>query len=212
MKTTVSNSDLNWLQMEVLSSAQRLDFEQARKMSALVYAMITEPERVNYIYNTLDDEIYTPSEFDQCEKMKIAFKRDEYCAGLLAQTPGQTFKSNIVELTHGGFSFELKLACRYHIWNAAHNYGAGIQSTSAETAREFEKYVFHFDYDRKRVVYMLASGALRDSLIGISKINNKIFKIPIVRGDRFWNSGIEKLNEIGFKWWLYFDNFGNKRT
>lgn len=210
MKRAVSNSDFNWLKREVLSSAERFDLDSAYRTSALVYAMITEPHRVNYNHFTLDDVCYEEFEFQQCELMKIAFKKDELCRTLLQTSPGQVFKSKEVQMNYGGFDFTLNLSCRYHIWSERLQYGAGIRSTSATSQKQFEDSVRYLDYDRQRVVYMTASDAQQDMLIGISKVNYNIFKLPIKRGSSLYKSGLEKMNEIGFKWWLYFDNFGNK--
>ena len=44
----------------------------------------------------------------------------------------------------------------------------------------------------------------QDVLIGISKKNFKVFKVPIKRGDEMFNSGMEKVNELTFKWWQLF--------
>ena len=48
------------------------------------------------------------------------------------------------------------------------------------------------------------AGSNQDILIGISKVNNKVFKLPIKRGDDFYNSGKEKYLELAFKWWYLF--------
>jgi len=210
MSKAVSNSDLNWLKSEVLTGGIKFDFQQSYRISSLVNAMITEPERVNYFYKTLDDEIYSDEDFNQCELMKIAFKKDEFCASLLKQNSEELFKYRTVPLSYGGFDFSLRMSCKYHLFIDSLGWGAGIRSTSATTEKEFLDSVMLFDYDRQRAVCMEISGANKDMIIGISKINYRIFKLPIVRGNALHRSGLEKMSELSFKWWLYYDNFGNK--
>ena len=43
-----------------------------------------------------------------------------------------------------------------------------------------------------------------DILIFISKVNFKIFKIPIKRGDKIYRVGKAKYQELAFKYWTLF--------
>ena len=65
--------------------------------------------------------------------------------------------------------------------------------TAATTQKQFEEACRHFDYDRSRWWYMEIAQSDQDILIGISKVNFKIFKpLPIRRGDDFFNQGKDK--------------------
>jgi hypothetical protein len=55
------------------------------------------------------------------------------------------------------------------------------------------------DYDRQRAWYMDIAGSDQDVLIWVSKVNYKVFKVPIRRGDELFNSGFKKYNELAFK-------------
>lgn len=208
----VSNSDLSWLKLTMLSTQARIDFENAYRLGSLVDAMITEPARVNYFTFTLDDEVFTPFEFYQCEQMKAAFKRDEFCMGLLKQSTGQMVMRETMSFDYGNFEFFLRMRCKYDLYSNILKWGGDIKSTTATTQKQFEEVARHFDYDRQRACYMKISGAKRDMLIGISKVNNKIFKIPILRGDELFTSGEKKLTELAFRWWVYFEDFGMNRN
>lgn len=203
----VSNSDLSWLKLELLSSQERKDFTDAYRMGSLVDAMITEPERINYFKFTLDGEQYTKEEFDLCESMKHSFRRDEFCKSLLLQSTGQMVMANMVSIDYGGFIFGLPMRCKYDLWSDRLKWGGDIKSTTATSQKQFEEAIRYFDYDRQRVVYMTISEAPKDMLIGISKVNGKIFKVPIQRGDALWQSGLEKMTGLAFKWWSLFENF-----
>lgn len=213
-RTEVSNSDLSWLKLELLSSAERRDFQNAYRMGSLIDAMITEPERINYFRFQLNDypepghnEQFTKEEFETCELMKKAFRNDEFCKSLLLQSTGQMVMSDTVAFDYCGFEFSLRMRCKYDLWSYILKWGGDIKSTTATTQKQFEDAVRFFDYDRQRVEYMLISKAQRDMLIGISKVNHKIFKVPITVGSELYQSGYDKLSNLAFKWWTLFENF-----
>lgn len=208
----VSNSDLSWLRLELLSAEERHDFTQALRIGTLTDAMITEPARVNYYTFTLDGEQYTPAEFAECSRMKEAFRRDEFCRNLLLLSTGQMEMSRRLQFDYAGFLFELTMRCKYDLWSERLRWGGDIKSTAATTQRQFEEAVRHFDYDRQRVTYMKISDAPKDMVVGISKVNGKIFKVPIERGGELWRSGEEKLTDLAFRWYSLFENFDNAPT
>lgn len=41
----------------------------------------------------------------------------------------------------------------------------------------------------------------RDIIIGVSKVNFKVFVLPIERNDRFYNIGKEQYTELAFRYW-----------
>ena len=210
----VSNSDLSWLKLELLSAAERQDFTNAYRMGSLIDCMITEPERINYFtYQLLDypdaghNEQFTKEEFAVCEMMKKAFRQDEFCISLLRQSTGQKVMSRDVLHNYGGFEFTMAMRCKYDLWSNILGWGGDIKSTTATTQKQFEESIRYFDYDRQRVNYMNISGASKDMIIGISKVNYKIFKVPITRDSELFNSGMKKLTELAFKWYYLFENF-----
>ena len=207
-RVEVSNSDLSWLKMEMLNPVERRDFRDAYRMGSLIDAMITEPLRVNYFENKLYNypepghhEQFTADEFATCERMKVAFRQDEFCQNLLRQSTGQAVMSAPVEFSCGGFDFTLPMRCKFDLWSDELKWGGDIKSTTATTQKQFEDAVRYFDYDRQRAEYMLISGAKRDMLIGISKINFKVFKIPITINSPTFIYGHAKLTELALRWW-----------
>lgn len=205
-RSEVSNSDLSWLKLQFMSEQEQRDFTNAYRMGNLIDAMITEPHRLDYFRFTLDDAQYTAEEFHLCEQMKLSFRRDEFCKNLLKQSTGQKVMSELVTLNYEGFAFVMKMRCKYDLWSDILGWGGDIKSTTATTQKQFEEAVRYFDYDRQRVVYMCISKAPRDMIIGISKVNFKIFKVPVKVGSEVYHSGKEKLSELGFKWWYLFEN------
>jgi hypothetical protein len=137
-------------------------------------------------------------------EMRKAFLKDPFAQQIMKVCSGQAVKHGIVKLDYEGIFFELFMRCKYDLWADVLRYGGDIKSTTATTQKQFEDACYHFDYDRQRAVYMNLSGAEKDVLIGISKVNLKVFKLFIDRKSEFYLSGMQKFRELGFKYWTLF--------
>jgi len=202
----VSNSDLHDLDRMLRGSYDDRDPTNAYKFGTLIDAIITEPETVDYYKRTCHGEQYTVEEFEQAKKMRDAFRRDPIAKQLLPLCDFQKICIGPVSLKYETIEFELYMRCKYDLWMRSLNYGGDIKSTTATTQAQFEAACKYFHYDQQRAVYMTQSGAKHDVLIGISKVNFKVFKLFINKGDAFYNSGMEKFTDIAFKWWTLFGN------
>lgn len=202
----VSNSDLSWLKKYWEPQQYVIDLEKAFRFGTLIDCMITEPHKVNYFKLTCAGDAYTEEDFAQASEMKKAFYRDPFCAQFVKQCVFQ--KNTIVPKfdisLSSGFTFSLPARCRWDLYGERIDMGGDIKSTAATTQKQFEEAVYHFDYDRSRAWYMDLAGRNNDILIGISKVNFKIFKVPIKRGDRLFTSGYEKYRELAFRYWYLF--------
>lgn len=205
-RSEVSNSDLSWLKEKMLSPSELKDYRDAYRIGNLIDAMITENHKVDYLKRTWTKESYTEEEFEMCKAMKRSFMKDEFCKQFHSLCRGQVVFINNVKLSFEDYIFELVMRCKFDLWADFSGYGADVKSTTATTQRQFVEAIRYFDYDRQRVTYMKISGAKQDMLIGISKKNHKVFKVPITIGSDLWKSGSEKLSDLGFKWWYLFDN------
>lgn len=203
----VSNSDLTELNKYFMARDQIMDYENALRFGTLVDAMITELEKVNVYKRTVEDYIYKPEEMELAKAMKRAFYQDELCKRFADMATYQQVFSGVVKLNYGSFEFELLMRCKYDLFMKQLGYGGDIKSTAATTQKQFEDSIYHFDYDRSRVVYMQLSGAPKDIIIGISKVNCKIFKVYIDRFSKIYQSGLEKFQDTGFKYWSLFEGF-----
>jgi hypothetical protein len=205
----ISNSDLSWLKNQ-LSGKPQNDPTEAYKFGSLIDCMITEPEKVDYFKFTCNGESYTPEQFDQAEKMKKSFYRDELCAGMVKMAEPQKMMVKEDLLFHyGGFDFNLNVRCKWDLWIPKFNYGGDIKSTTATTQAQFESAIKFFDYDRQRAFYMKLAGSKQDILIGISKVNFQVFKVPIKFGDRLHSAGVAKYEYLAFQWFKMFGNDKN---
>lgn len=199
----VSNSDLSWLKKQLFPTYMP-DPTEAYKFGNLLDAMLTEPDRVDFLQRTCDSDRFTKETFDQALEMKRAFLRDETAKVLIEKADTQKIMSTRMKLNFQGISFSLNVRCKWDIWRGDLNWGGDIKSTAATTQKGFEDAVRYFDYDRQRAWYMDIAGSKQDVLIAISKVNFKVFKVCINRESELYKEGKAKYNELAFRWWLMF--------
>lgn len=201
----VSNSDLTWLKKYWEPDEIRFDKEKAYKFGNLIDAIITEPHRVNYFSYKVDDVQYSKEDFQQAQLMKTAYDKDIFCTNLKKNCSFQhiTYKPDF-KIEHDGFSFEMAAKCKWDLFCTSMDLGGDIKSTAATTQKQFEEACYYFDYYRSRAWYMDLAGRTNDILIGISKKNFKVFKIPIRKGDKYYNEGKLQYQELSFKHFCLF--------
>lgn len=202
----VSNSSLSWLKNQ-LFPRDMPDPTLAYLFGNLIDAMITEAHRVDYFRLTLDGQSIPREWFEVAEKMKRAFFADDMCRTMAEGAGTQMIMSVDRTFNFKGIEFTLPTRCKWDLFKHSIGFGGDIKSTTATTQAQFEAAVLHFDYDRQRAWYMdiaQAKGykADKDVLIGISKVNFKVFKVFINRQSELYKSGVEKYNSLAFRWWL----------
>ena len=200
----VSNSDLSWLKDQTSNKDNLTDKEKVYYMGSLIDAMLTEQDKIDYIKKTFDGIEVPPEKWELSLNMKRAFIKDKFCAMLLAQSQGQKIIIRDVELEYQGIKFTLPMRCKYDLWMEILKYGGDIKSTVCRTQEEFETSIDFFDYDRQRAVYMTIAQCDYDVLIGISKINLKIFKKFIKRDDETFKHGMNKFRYLAYKYYTLF--------
>lgn len=198
----VSNSKLTALKRE-LSGADLIEYPDAFRIGTLVDCMITEPGRIDYITRSIDAYQYTSDEINEARKMKRAFIADNFCAALLrASHMQQEFYIPAVIFNHSaGLSFDLDCRCKYDGYSFNTKWGWDLKTTTACSQAGFMEAVRRFDYDRQGYFYCKLSGSERFVLIGVSKVNYKVFIVTIAKGDDLWKSGEAKCNDLAFKYW-----------
>ena len=208
----VSNSDLGALDKYFLPPQRMYDIQAAYRFGNLIDAMITEPARCDHYSHRVDTEQFTKQEWEQAYKMLQAFRQDNICALFQQMASGQNVMSTDLGFEYHGVKFTLPVRCKWDLWMEMMQYGADIKSTTATTQTQFEATLDYFNYDRQRAFYMdiaRAKGyaAEKDMLIGISKVNFKVFKIPILRDGPVYQSGREKYQRLAFQYWSLFEGF-----
>lgn len=206
-RTEVSNSDLTALRDIIHPRPQLGDREAAFRFGTLVDAIITEPARVDYYRQTVDDVQYTDGEFRHAEEMwrslRAEARRDAFLAKVLELADTQRFMVNHgQEFAYCGWPFALDTRCKWDWYLSDYGFGGDLKTTSAATQAEFDEAVDHFDWDRSRAWYMDIAHSDRDFIYAISKKNCRVFKKFITRGDDVYTRGREKYEELAFQWWL----------
>jgi hypothetical protein len=176
----VANSDLSWLEKQLMSKQRIIDCEQAFKMGTLIDAMITEPHRVDYFKYRVDDVQYTKADFELSKKMKAAFMKDKVCQDIIKDCSFQHISYNPeFEVEHEGVRFIVPAKAKWDLKKKHFPFGGDIKSTTATTYDQCFAAMEYFCYDRSRAWYMDLEGHKMDYIIFISKINFKIFIIPV---------------------------------
>ena len=208
----VSNSDLTWLNKYFMPEHIFCDIEKAYANGTLIDAMITEPERVDYFKRRVQYEPYqfSSDEFEAAKEMKKAFYKDAFCSKFASQCSFQ--KVSVVpdfNIQYEGFEFTLPARCKWDLFCPGIDLSGDIKSTACTTQKQCEEAVRYFEYDRSRAWYMDLEGRTNDILIFISKVNFKIFKIPVKRGSQLYNDGKKRYQELAFRWWYMFNDLNN---
>lgn len=203
----VSNSDLTWLEELYMPEDIKIDLRKAFANGTLIDCMITEPEKVDYFKLRVEGETYQYSreEFDSAKEMKRAFYKDAFCSAFVKQCKFQhiTYKPSF-KIKFDGFEFTLPAKCKWDLFRPDIDLSGDIKSTACTSQKQVEEVIRHFRYDRSRAWYMDLENRSNDILIFISKVNYKIFKVPVKRESSIYKDGKQKYEELAFKWWSLF--------
>ncbi|MBK7885519.1 MAG: PD-(D/E)XK nuclease-like domain-containing protein [Chitinophagaceae bacterium] len=205
----VSKSDLTWLEEYWLPQHIIIDLRKAYANGTLIDAMITEPEKVDYFKLSVqgEDYQYNADEFAAAKEMKKAFYKDPFCAAFVKQCKFQhiSYQPNF-KVNYEGFEFTVPAKCKWDLFRPDIDLSGDIKSTACTTQKQVEEVVRHFAYDRSRAWYMDLENRSNDILIFISKVNFKVFKVPVKRDSSIYRDGKTKYQEIAFKWWYLFSD------
>jgi hypothetical protein len=200
----VSNSDLSGLYYETKAVERMGNIDKAYAFGSLIDAVITEPERVNVFKYKLDGQPFSKLDLIAAFRMRDSFFKDRDCVQLLKYSECQRVMIRNVPLQYRGFSFVLPMRCKWDGWLNSAWWGWDLKSTAATSQQQFDAACKHFDYDRQRAVYMTIAGSDQDMIIGISKVNFKVFKKRIKKGDEFYKAGMSKFLELALKYHVMY--------
>lgn len=206
----VSNSDLTELKNLIYPRTQYGDKEKAFKFGTLVDARLTELEKVRFDKRMVDDVVYSREDWELADAMikslRMEARRDPFLAIVLEKAETQKFMVNKDQVfQYGNFEYTLDTRCKWDWWLPTFGFGGDLKTTFAQSQKQFSEAVDFFDWDRSRAWYMDIAGSRRDFIYGISKKNQKIFKVSIDRegkGKEIYLKGKEKYEELAFRWWM----------
>lgn len=211
-RSEVSNSDLSALQEMLHPKPQFGNKEQAYAFGTLLDFMITESHKVDYFKLSVEGQYanypFTVEDFELAKAMKKAYYKDPFCKMISDNADFQCVSvQHNWPIEYNGFEFVLSqgVRCKWDLLVKAWKMGGDIKSTACSTQSEFEDACEHFGYFRSRSWYMDIEGTNKDMLIGISKKNQKVFKIAINRGDKLYEHGKAQYQELAFIYWQLFD-------
>lgn len=210
----ISNSDLTELEKYWMPQNLWLDLVKAYANGTLIDAMITEPEKVDYFRLRVTGEPYQYSadEFERSKEMKKVFFKDPFCAAFVKQCKFQHISYNPnFSIEYNGLKFTVPGKCKWDLYRPDIDLSGDIKSTACTTQKQVEEALRHFKYDRSRAWYMDLDSSIpgnrprtNDILIFISKVNFKIFKVPIRRDGAIYKEGKSQYQEIAFRHWYLF--------
>lgn len=222
----IANSDLSWMDKQIHGNDWVIDFEQALKMGTLIDCMITEKHRVDHFKMRIEDVQYVKADFELAKKMKKTFDANKVCQDIIKDCSFQHISYNpefIIE--HEGIKFSVPAKAKWDLKKKLFPFGGDIKSTTATTYDQCLAAVYYFNYDRSRAWYMDLETSLGnkhelDYLIFISKINFKIFIIPVSSIDHgaratagqkaayeLYASGKAKYQKLAFEYCKLFMDF-----
>jgi len=207
LRKEVSNSDLTSLKNELSSKDIDGNIEKHYRFGSLLDIVITEPHRVNFYKQTIDDEKFDKIDFKKAEKMKNAVLKDDYFRDFIRNTNDTEFQKIFIKkhkFNYLGILFELDCRCKFDIIKEKIKIGLDLKSTSSKSQKEFEASIQYFDYDRQAAWYMDLAEIDYFVIIGISKENFKVFKAFIKRDSEMYRSGLEKYSYLAFKYNLIY--------
>ncbi len=203
----MSNSGMTSFQKYFMPEDRFMDLRVAYANGTLIDAMITEPHKVDYFRFRVagEDYQYSADEFYRAKEMKKSFFRDPFCASFIQQCKFQHITYNpSFTIEHQGFTFSLPAKCKWDLFRTDIDLSGDIKSTTATTQKQCEAAFEYFQYDRSRAWYMDLENRNNDIVIFISKVNYKIFKIPIKRGSDIYKMGKAKYEKVCFDYWALF--------
>lgn len=197
----LSNSKMSEIKKQIAGKSDFFDPADAFRFGSLIDAMITEWHRIEWAMKLLDNEPIIPTEFETARKMRKAFLADRSCCDLVFSNNVEYQKVFIreMEMQSTGVKFSVLCKCKFDFYGAV---SGDIKSTTAKTVQEFIAACYRFDYFRSRAFYMDIAKTDLDVIIGISKVNFKIFKLVIKRGDKYHTEGVKQYQELAFHYWV----------
>ena len=103
------------------------------------------------------------------------------------------------------FNFSLDCRCK---WDFFGHISGDLKTTACTTQKQFDSVFSFLDYDRARAFYMDIDNTDTDLVIGVSKVNFKIFYKQIKRNDTTYLQGKDKYTELAFKYYILKHQMG----
>jgi hypothetical protein len=195
----LSNSELSSLAKayNALPVDMPENLEGTLNFGSLVDGMLTEPWKIDRIMLALTQDDgsllkFTRDIFEFADRLAAGCKADPLISAMLKLMVGQYVFVRTLEGDHDGFPFAIRGKCKFDLFGKTISTGCDFKTTACTTEKAFREAVDYFHWDRQAAFYMDLARINRHWIIGISKINGKIFKVAIERGDKLFERGKAK--------------------
>lgn len=208
---SVSNSNLIALRKAFYLAEETFDPSQVYKFGSLVDAMLTEPNRVNYWYFSLDEDgkqvYYTPEEFELAKALTKQCMKDPIIVQFVNSGQSQHVIERLMKFTFEGNEYEIMGRCKFDSLLPKIKTGLSYKTTACTTRKAFIQSIEHFHYDQQEAWYMDLAEIDRDWIKAVSKNTKEIFTVAVQRGDELYERGRQKYSLWAYKWLMFVDGF-----
>ena len=208
----VSNSDLSEFRRVYYGYKEPQGLENVFAFGSLVDAMRTEKNKLNPYSRSLTDDYGRVIYFEVdvwrfAERLAIEMGKDPTVALLSPHMVGQYVFVRTLQFIYEGDEYTIQGRCKFDGFAKMFSTGLDYKTLSCTTQKQFVESISHFDYDRAAAWYMDLARIDYFWIIGISKINMKLFKYAIQRGDAMHTLGVQKYSRLAFGWVTLIDGF-----
>jgi hypothetical protein len=210
--SSVSNSDLTALRRAYYNIEDPKGLERVFAFGSLVDAMRSEQSKLNPFSRTLTDDygivIYFEIDIWRfAEKLAKELDKDPVVSRLSTTMVGQYVFNRTLNFEYEGSEYSIRARCKFDGFSKQFATGLDYKTLSCATDKQFRESIAHFDYDRQAAWYMDLARIDYFWIIGISKVNGKVFKYAIERGSEMHLSGVQKYSRLAFNWVTLVDGF-----
>lgn len=209
---SVSNSDLSELRRAYYGIPDPQGLERIFAFGSLVDAMRSETSKLNPYSRTLTDDYGVVIFFELdvwrfAERLAKELETDPVVSRLADTMVGQYVFNRTLKFEYEGDEYSIRARCKYDGFSKQFATGLDYKTLGVKTYEQFKASIAHFDYDRAAAWYMDIARIDFFWIIGVSKINGKVFKYAIERGSELHTYGVQKYSRLAYGWVTLIDGF-----
>lgn len=131
--------------------------------------------------------------FQDMIKMRRKLLSDNIYKAIFGKSEKQLiFTEDQFEIEIDGAKILFPARCKFDLWSDIVKFGGDIKTAAVRDQDSFESAAAFLGYNRQAAWYMDISKSDMFIIFGVSKINHKVFRITIRRGDDLYNKGVEQ--------------------
>lgn len=209
----VSNSKLTELKMWLNGLSFGDNMQPIFDFGNLIDGMLTEKEKLNFVYKTMKSEHGRIVQFtDEEWQRALNMRRDGLSNPILKMLVDNFDSQSVIMLDEFKiegveFNIVLPVRCKFDFLKQEWKMGADLKSTACTTQTAFLASLYHLDYDRQAAWYMDLASLDKFTFVGICKTPNKkgkhdIFVHALERGDEMYLSGKAKYQHLAIQYYF----------